>query len=100
MAYEEANKLVEEIHKLNAHLDTRVKDLEDRQGKTETKISQGGPIAAEARQELEKINAKISGEIKDYKKLVAENKENMLAAQRPPVAGGYPGSMSGSYKLV
>ncbi len=96
--YEELNKLTEEIQKLNKHLDERVHTLEEQQAKTELKISQGGPIAAEARQELEKINAKISGEIKDYKKLVAENKENMLAAQRPPVAGGYPGSMSGSYK--
>ncbi len=96
--YEELNKLTEEIQKLNKHLDERVHTLEENQAKTELKISQGGPIAAEARQELEKINAKISGEIKEYKKLVAENKENMLAAQRPPVAGGYPGSMSGSYK--
>src|SRR6266516_7625044 len=96
--YEELNKLTEEIQKLNKHLDERVHTLEENQAKTELKISQGGPIAAEARQELEKINAKISGEIKEYKKLVAENKEQMLAAQRPPVAGGYPGSMSGSYK--
>ncbi len=98
MAYEELNKLNEEIQKLNKHLDERVKTLEERQGKTETKISQGGPIAAEARAELEKINAKISGEIKEYKKLVLEQKENMLALQRPPVAGGYPGSTSSSYK--
>src|SRR6266705_1458739 len=98
MAYEELNKLNEEIQKLNKHLDERVKTLEERQGKTETKISQGGPIAAEARAELEKINAKISGEIKEYKKLVLEQKENMLAMQRPPVAGGYPGSAAGSYK--
>src|SRR6266536_2095318 len=98
MAYEELAKLTETIQTLNRHLDERVKTLEERQEKTETKISQGGPIAAEARQELEKINAKISAEIKEYKKIVAEQKEQLLAAQRPPVAGGYPGSMSGSYK--
>ena len=98
MAYEELHKLNEEIQKLNKHLDERVHTLEERQEKTEAKISQGGPIAAEARQELEKINAKISGEIKEYKKLVLEQKEQMLAAQRPPVAGGYPGSAAGSYK--
>ncbi len=98
MAYEELNKLTEEIQKLNKHLDERVKTLEERQSKTETKISQGGPIAAEARQELEKINTKISGEIKEYKKLVLEQKEQMLAMQRPPVPGGYPGSTAGSYK--
>src|SRR6266699_3159324 len=98
MAYEELNKLTEEIQKLNKHLDERVKTLEERQSKTETKISQGGPIAAEARQELEKINAKISAEIKEYKKLVLEQKEQMLAMQRPPVPGGYPGSTAGSYK--
>jgi HK97 family phage major capsid protein len=98
MAYEELNKLTDEIQKLNKHLDERVKTLEERQSKTETKISQGGPIAAEARQELEKINAKISAEIKEYKRLVAEQKEQLLAAQRPPVPGGYPGSAAGSYK--
>src|SRR5258708_513977 len=98
MAYEELNKLTEEIQKLNKHLDERVKTLEERQSKTETKISQGGPIAAEARKELEAINAKISAEIKEYKKLVLEQKETLLAAQRPPVRGGYPGSSAGSYK--
>ncbi len=98
MAYEELNKLTEEIQKLNKHLDERVKTLEERQNKTETKISQGGPIAAEARKELEAINAKISAEIKEYKKLVLEQKEALLASQRPPVAGGYPGSTAGSYK--
>jgi HK97 family phage major capsid protein len=98
MEYEELNKLTEEIQKLNKHLDERVKTLEDRQSKTETKISQGGPIAAEARRELEAINAKISGEIKEYKKLVLEQKETMLAVQRPPAPGGYPGSAAGSYK--
>ena len=96
--YEELNKLTEEIQKLNAHLDSRVKTLEERQSKTETKISQGGPIAAEARKELEAINAKISAEIKEYKKLVLEQKETLLAAQRPPVPGGYPGSTAGAYK--
>jgi HK97 family phage major capsid protein len=98
MAYEELNKLNETIQKLNKHLDERVKTLEERQSKTETKISQGGPIAAEARAELEKINEKISSEIREYKKLVLEQKEQLLAAQRPPVPGGYPGSTAGSYK--
>lgn len=98
MAYEELAKLTEQIQMLNKHLDERVKTLEERQNKTETKISQGGPIAAEARKELEAINAKISAEIKEYKKLVLEQKEALLAAQRPPVAGGYPGSTAGSYK--
>jgi len=98
MAYEELQKLTEEIQKLNKHLDERVHTLEERQSKTEQKISQGGPIAAEARQELEKINEKISGEIREYKKLVLEQKEQLLAAQRPPVPGGYPGSTAGSYK--
>src|SRR5258708_3669620 len=96
--YEELNKLSEGIQKLNKHLDERVKTLEERQSKTETKISEGGPIAAEARKELEAINAKISAEIKEYKKLVLEQKETLLAAQRPPVPGGYPGSTAGAYK--
>jgi HK97 family phage major capsid protein len=98
MANEEMTRLTEEISKLNRHLDERVKTLEDRQDKTETKISQGGPIAAEARKELEQINAKISNEIKDYKKLVLEQREAQLAAQRPPVPGGYPGSSAGAWK--
>jgi hypothetical protein len=96
--YEELNKLTETIQTLNKHLDERVHTLEERQSRTETKISQGGPIAAEARAELEKINEKISGEIREYKKLVLEQKEQLLAAQRPPVPGGYPGSTAGSYK--
>src|SRR5258707_606896 len=98
MAYEELNKLTEEIQNLNNPLDERVKTLEERQNKTETKISQGGPIAAEARKELKVINAKNRNEIKEYKKLVLEQKETLLAAQRPPVPGGYPGSTAGSYK--
>src|SRR5258707_1855979 len=98
MAYEELNKLTEEIQKLNKHLDERVKTLEERQNKTETKVSKGGPIAAEARKDLEAINNKISAEIKEYKKLVAEQKEKLLAAQRPPSNGKYPGSTAGSYK--
>jgi HK97 family phage major capsid protein len=96
--FEELKKLSEEILKLNKHLDERVHTLEERQGKTETKISQGGPIAAEARAELETINAKISNEIKDYKKLVLEQREAQLASQRPPVPGGYPGSSAGAWK--
>jgi len=94
----ELRELTDEIQKLNKHLDERVKTIEERQDKTELKISQGGPIAAEARAELNKINEKISGEIKEYKKLVLQHKEEMLAMQRPPVAGGYPGSTAGSYK--
>ncbi len=77
---EEVKELVEQIHKLNKHLDERVKDMEDRQAKTETKISQGGPVAAEARAELNKINEKISGEIKAYRQLVLEQKVMVSAA--------------------
>ncbi len=95
---EEVKELVEQIHKLNKHLDERVKDMEDRQAKTETKISQGGPVAAEARAELNKINEKISNEIKAYRQLVLEQKEAMLAMQRPPPTNGYRGSSSGSWK--
>src|SRR5260221_11346262 len=76
---EEVKELVEQIHKLNKHLDERVKTIEERQSKTETKISQGGPVAAEARAELNKINDAISNEIKEYRKLVLEQKEAMLA---------------------
>ncbi len=96
--YEELNRLTEEIQKLNKHLDERVRALEERQTKTETKISQGGPVAAEARNELNKINDKISNEIKEYRKLVVEQKEAMLSLQRPPPTNGYRGSTAGSYK--
>jgi HK97 family phage major capsid protein len=98
MAYEEIKLLTEEISKLNHSLDERVRAVEERQDKTETKISQGGPIAAEARNELMAINTKISEEIKQYKKLVLEQKEALLAAQRPPVPGGYLGSSAGAWK--
>src|SRR6266702_1667684 len=98
MAYEEVKELVEQIHKLNKHLDERVKTIEERQSKTETKISQGGPVAAEARAELNKINDRISAEIKEYRKLVLEQKEAMLAMQRPPPTNGYRGSAAGSFK--
>src|SRR5258708_8148559 len=90
--------LVEQIHKLNKHLDERVKTIEERQSKTETKISQGGPVAAEARAELNKINDAISNEIKEYRKLVLEQKEAMLAMQRPPPTNGYRGSAAGAFK--
>jgi len=96
---EELKDLVEQIHKLNKHLDERVKTIEERQSKTETKISQGGPVAAEARAELNKINDRISNEIKEYRKLVLEQKEAMLAMQRPPTAAnGYRGSSASSFK--
>src|SRR2546430_15579143 len=52
--------LVEQIHKLNKHLDSRVKDMEDRQTKTETKISQGGPVAAEADRKSTRLNSSHS----------------------------------------
>ncbi len=95
---DEMKRLTEEIQKLNKHLDERVKTIEERQEKTEIKISQGGPVAAEARAELSKINDKISNEIKEYRKLVAEQKEAMLSLQRPPPTNGYRGSTAGSYK--
>src|SRR6266700_3416069 len=95
---DELKLLSEQILKLNKHLDERVKTIEERQDKTETKISQGGPVAAEARNELNKIQDKISGEIKEYRKLVVEQKEAMLSLQRPPPTNGYRGSTSGSYK--
>src|SRR6266700_3929582 len=95
---DELKLLSEQILKLNKHLDERVKTIEERQDKTETKISQGGPVAAEARAELTKINDKISSEIKEYRKLVVEQKEAMLALQRPPPTNGYRGSTAGSWK--
>src|SRR5258708_15368108 len=90
--------LVEQIHKLNKHLDERVKTIEERQSKTETKISQGGPVAAEARAELNKINDGIRNEIKESGKFVLEQKEAMLAMQRPPPTNGYRGSAAGAFK--
>ncbi len=95
---DELKLLSEQILKLNKHLDERVKTIEERQDKTETKISQGGPVAAEARAELTKINDKISSEIKAYRQLVLDQKEAMLALQRPPPTNGYRGSTAGSWK--
>src|SRR6266702_734786 len=95
---DELKLLSEQILKLNKHLDERVKPIEERQDKTETKISQGGPVAAEGGAELTKINDKISSEIKAYRQLVLDQKEAMLALQRPPPTNGYRGSTSGSWK--
>ncbi len=95
---DEMRRLTEQVLKLNKHLDERIQTIEERQTKTETKISQGGPVAVEARAELNQINDKISNEIREYRKLVVEQKEAMLSLQRPPPTNGYRGSTSGSYK--
>lgn len=91
MAYTELKELTEEIQKLNKHLDSRVKTIEEWQAKTEEKISAGGGVPAEARKELDTLNAEINAKIAEYKELVLQEKEQKLAAQRPGYAGNYNG---------
>src|SRR5258708_36102891 len=91
MAYTELKELTEEIQKLNKNLDERVKTIEANQAKIEEKISAGGGIPAEARKELDTINAEITGKIAQYKELVVQEKEQKLAAQRTGYAGNYNG---------
>src|SRR6266568_8600592 len=88
----ELKELTEEIQKLNKHLDERVLTIEKWQAATEEKISKGGLVPAEAKTELDTINAEISAKIKEYKELLLQEKEAKLAAQRPgwqSKAGGH-----------
>jgi HK97 family phage major capsid protein len=79
----ELKELTEAVQTLNKHLDERVKTIETWQAKTEEKISKGGLVPAEAKSELDTINAEISTKIKEYKDLLAQEKEAKLAEQRP-----------------
>jgi HK97 family phage major capsid protein len=92
--YDQLNTLTAEIQKMNKHLDERVKTIEENQAKLDEKISKGGAIPAEAKQELDTINAEISAKIAQYKELVLQEKEQKLAAQRPGYAGNYNGFRS------
>lgn len=91
MSYDQLKQLTEEIHTLNGTLDSRVKTIETWQSKWEEKISQGGLVPAEAKQQLDTINAEISARIAEYKALKEQEKEQKLAAQRPGYAGNYNG---------
>jgi len=75
------NKLSEEIHKLNYKLDQRISAVENR--------LDSGPFSAEGMQELMRINTAISNTVKEAKEYQLQQKEQALAAQRPPVPGGY-----------
>jgi HK97 family phage major capsid protein len=91
MAYSELKELTEQIQTLNKHLDSRVTTIETWQKATDEKISKGGTVPSEAKQELDTINAEISAKIKEYKDLLAQEKEAKLAEQRPGYAGNYAG---------
>lgn len=93
MAYTELKELTEEIQKLNKHLDERVRTIETWQASTEEKISKGGLVPNEAKQELDTINAEISKKIAEYKELLLQEKEAKLAAQRP----GYQSKQGGRH---
>src|SRR6266566_6215232 len=92
MAYAELKELTEAVQKLNKHLDERILAIETWQKATDEKISKGGVVPPEAKQELDTINAEISAKIKEYKDLLLPEKEAKLAAQRPgwqAKAGGH-----------
>ncbi len=85
------HKLNEEIIKLNRHLSDRVDAVENRLNSE--------VFTAEGMQELTRINAAISANIKQAKALQVEMKEQSLARQRPPTAmNGYQGTESGAWK--
>lgn len=94
MAYTELKELTEEIQKLNKHLDERVKTIETWQAATEEKISKGGLVPAEAKTELDTINADITAKINEYKELLQQEKERKLAEQRP----GWQSKQGGHHK--
>jgi len=94
MAYAELKELTEAVQTLNKHLDERVRTIETWQATTEEKISKGGLVPGEAKKELDTINTEISAKIAEYKTLVANEKEERLAQQRP----GYPGNYGNGRK--
>ncbi len=87
----ELKELTEAIQKLNKDLDERVRTVETWQVKTEEKISKGGTVPAEAKAELDAFNTEINTLKEKYNELIAEQKEEKLAAQRPGYAGNYAG---------
>ncbi len=87
----ELKELTEAIQKLNKDLDERVRTVETWQVKTEEKISKGGTVPPEAKAELDAFNAEINKLKEKYNDLIAEQKEEKLAAQRPGYAGNYAG---------
>lgn len=91
MAYAELEALTKAVSVLSKHLEERVKTIETWQSKTEEKISAGGLVPAEARKELDTINAEISAKIAEYKELLLKEKEAKLAAQRPGFQSKYGG---------
>jgi HK97 family phage major capsid protein len=91
MAYSELKELTDAVTQLNVKLDERVRSIEEWQAKTDLKVSQGGGIPVEGKAAVDTINAEISVKIAEYKQLLAEQKEEKLAAQRPGYAGNYGG---------
>src|SRR5258708_7135637 len=91
MSYDQLKQLTEEIHTLNKTLDARVATIEEWQKQTDLKTSQGGGVPPEGKEAVDTINAEISAKIAEYKALRAEEKEELLAKQRPGYAGNYGG---------
>lgn len=101
MSYDQLKLLTEEIHTLNATLDARVKTIEDWQKQAELKVSQGGGVPPEGKEAVDTINAEISAKIAEYKALRQEEKEELLAKQRPGYAGlGRKGGKPAATKAI
>jgi HK97 family phage major capsid protein len=83
VTYEQLKTLTEAVNTLNVKLDERVSAIEQWQQKNELKVSEGGKPPAEGQPQLDTINAEISAKIAEYKALIAEQKEQRLAEQRP-----------------
>lgn len=87
VGYDQLNQLTEQISVLNTKLDERVSAIETWQKTNELKVSQGGQVPGEGLPQVSALNAEISLKIEEYKALIAEQKEEKLAAQRPGFAG-------------
>jgi HK97 family phage major capsid protein len=88
VTYDQLKTLTDAVNTLSKKLDERVTAVESWQAKSEQKVSQGGTIPAEGQPQLDTINKELSEKIAEYKALIAEQKEQRLAEQRPSYFAG------------
>lgn len=86
--YPELKALTEQIHILNTDLQSRLDDVEQWQSKIQRQLDSGNYLPAESHGMVNDINEKIRSAVGTHKALLMEQKEALLAAQRPGVSGG------------
>lgn len=91
VTYDQLKTLTDAIQELNTKMDERIKTVEEWKSKQEARAGEGGTHPPEGQEGLDTINAEISAKIAEYKELIAQQKEEKLAAQRPGYAGNYLG---------